>query len=60
MKESNRGILYKYCEEYLKTLMVRQELVFLDPHLECPNAKEKLDNQLKVLERRMLETLQEE
>lgn len=60
MKESNRGLLYKYCEEYLKTLMVRQELVFLDPHLECPIAKEKLDNQLKVLEKGMLETLQEE
>ena len=60
MKESNRGLLYKYCTEYLKTLTIRQELVFLDPEIECPNAKEKLDKQLKMLEKGMLETLQDD
>lgn len=60
MKESNRGLLYKYCTEYLKTLTIRQELFFFDIELECLHAKEKLDNQLKMLEKGMLETLQDE
>ena len=60
MKDTNRGLLYKYCIEYIKTLTIRQELFFLDPEIECLTVKKRLENELEVLERGMLNTLKQE
>ena len=60
MKETNRGLLYKYCIEYIKTLIIRQELFFLDPEIECQKTKKRLENELEVLENGMLNTLKQE
>lgn len=60
MRESNRGKLYNLCEEYNRNVLIRSELYFLDPQMECPLAVEKLERRLLKLEELMLNTLQEE
>lgn len=60
MKKTNRGLLYKYCIEYIKILTIRQELFFLDPEIECMKTKKRLEKELEVLENGMLNTLKEE
>ena len=60
MRETNRLKLYSLCEKYLRTIIVRQELIFLDPHLECEDCQDKLNNYLSRIEDEMLNTLKEE
>lgn len=60
MKETNRLNLYELCGKYIRTMDVKRELIFLDPHLKCDDCPEKLENYLKKLEKAMLETLQRE
>lgn len=60
MKRNNRGRLYKTCVEYIKTLTINQEMVFLDPELDCPSMKSKLEGRLEFYEQLMLDILSEE
>lgn len=46
----NKGLVFKLCLEYVKVMTVRQELLFLDDDLYCPEAKDALDLRLVELE----------
>lgn len=60
MKKTNRGILYKYCIEYIKTLAVRQELFFHDPLIECEKTEKRIEGELCMMEDKMKKILEEE
>ena len=60
MNQNNRGKLYKLCLNYIKTLTLRQEFLFLDSEIECPNVKSKLEEDLIFYEERMRDILLEE
>lgn len=60
MKHTYRGLLYHYCTEYIRTLTLRQELFFHDDDMECTEIQKRLENELMILEKGLLDTLQKE